>query len=84
MSLKSKTTISSEIAQYIQDNTESDITPAEIRQRLVDMVDSLVASYPTGVTGADTITNIMSLTTAEYAAIVTPDSATLYVITDAT
>ena len=40
-----------------------------------------VDSDPTGVTGADAITNIISLTTAEYGAI-TPDSATLYVITD--
>jgi hypothetical protein len=39
-----------------------------------------VPSDPTGVTGADAITNIMSLTQAEYDAIVTPDAATLYVI----
>lgn len=41
-----------------------------------------VASDPSGVTGADAITNIMSLTTAEYAAIGSPDAATLYLITD--
>jgi len=35
----------------------------------------------TGVTGADAITNIISLTQAEYDAIVTPNPATLYVIT---
>jgi len=40
-----------------------------------------VDSDPTGVTGADAITNIISLTTAEYGAI-TPDAATLYVIKD--
>lgn len=39
-----------------------------------------VPSDPTGVTGADAITNIMSLTQAEYDAIVSPDAATLYVI----
>lgn len=39
-----------------------------------------VDSDPTGVTGADAITNIISLTQAEYDAI-TPDAATLYVIT---
>lgn len=44
--------------------------------------DDVVISDPTGVTGADAITNIMSLTQAEYNAI-TPDSATLYIITDA-
>ena len=38
-----------------------------------------VDSDPSGVTGADQITNIISLTQAEYDAI-TPDAATLYVI----
>ena len=42
-----------------------------------------IDSDPTGVTGADQVTNVISLTTAEYAAIGTPDSATLYIITDA-
>lgn len=42
-----------------------------------------VNTDPTGVTGADKITNIMSLTTAEYAAIVAPNASTLYIITDA-
>jgi len=42
-----------------------------------------IASNTTGVTGADQITNIMSLTTAEYEAIGSPDSSTLYIITDA-
>lgn len=38
-------------------------------------------SDPTGVTGADQITNMMSLTQAEYDAIGTPNASTLYVIT---
>lgn len=38
-----------------------------------------VPSNPTGVTGADVITNMMSLTQAEYDAI-TPNASTLYVI----
>lgn len=38
-------------------------------------------SDPTGVTGADAITNVMSMTQAEYDAI-TPNASTLYVITD--
>ena len=42
-----------------------------------------IASNTTGVTGADQITNIMSLTTAEYEAIGSPNSSTLYIITDA-
>jgi hypothetical protein len=37
-------------------------------------------SNPIGVTGADIVTNIMSLTQAEYDAIVTPSASTLYVI----
>ena len=41
-----------------------------------------VSSDPTGVTGADQVTNIMSLTQAEYDAI-TPNASTLYIITDA-
>jgi hypothetical protein len=41
-----------------------------------------ITSDPTGVTGADAITNIMSLTQAEYAAIGSPDAATLFLITD--
>ena len=42
-----------------------------------------VDSTTTGVTGADAITNMMSLTQAEYDAI-TPNASTLYFITDAT
>ncbi len=40
-----------------------------------------VNSDPTGVTGADSITNMMSLTQAQYDNISTPDASTLYVIT---
>lgn len=35
----------------------------------------------TGITGSDRITNIVSLTSAEYAAL-TPDASTLYIVTD--
>ncbi len=38
-----------------------------------------VPSNPTGVTGADAITNIMSLTQAEYD-LITPNASTFYVI----
>lgn len=40
---------------------------------------AFVPSNPTGVTGADAITNVISLTQAEYDAI-TPNASTLYVI----
>jgi len=43
-------------------------------------LDNVVESDPTGVTGADAITNMMSLTQAEYDAIVTPNASTFYVI----
>lgn len=46
-------------------------------------VSGLVQSRTSGVTGADPIINIISLTTAEFGAI-TPDSSTVYLITDAT
>jgi hypothetical protein len=41
-----------------------------------------VVSDTTGITGADQVTNIVSLTQAEYDAIVTPNASTLYIITD--
>jgi len=40
------------------------------------------ASDPTGITGADAITNIVSLTQAEYDAVSPKSATTLYVITD--
>ena len=42
-----------------------------------------VLSDPTGVTGADAVANILSMTQAEYNAIGTPNAATIYAITDA-
>jgi hypothetical protein len=39
-----------------------------------------VASDPTGITGADAIANMVSLTQAEYDALGSTDSSTLYVI----
>ena len=42
-----------------------------------------VLSDPTGVTGANEVTNIISLTQSEYEAIGTPNAATIYAITDA-
>lgn len=45
-------------------------------------VEKTVKSDTTGITGADAITNVVSLTQAEYDAI-TPDASTFYAITDA-
>lgn len=44
--------------------------------------EDLIASDTQGVTGADVVTNVISLTQAEYDTIGTPDTSTLYVITD--
>ena len=41
-----------------------------------------VVSDTSAGTGSDVVTNIVSLTTAEYAAIGSPDATTLYLITD--
>ncbi len=41
-----------------------------------------VGSYTVGITGADQITNIVSLTQAEYDAIVSKSATTLYVIVE--
>jgi hypothetical protein len=41
-----------------------------------------VGSVVAGITGADAITNIVSLTQAEYDDIGTPNASTLYIITD--
>lgn len=46
------------------------------------LADTYVETDPAGVTGADAVTNMMSLTQAEYNAI-TPNSSTFYIITDA-
>jgi hypothetical protein len=43
-------------------------------------LDSKVSSITTGITGADQITNLVSLTQAEYTALATKSATTLYVI----
>jgi hypothetical protein len=42
-----------------------------------------VGSVIAGITGADAVTNMVSLTQAEYDAIGTPNASTFYIITDA-
>jgi hypothetical protein len=54
------------------------LASAEDKQK----IDIAVVSNTTGITGADAVTNIVSLTQAEYDAIVPPNASTLYVITD--
>lgn len=79
-SVKGKASFSSDnfaVASGVVTIKDSGVSDAEL-------VEDYVQSDPTGVTGADAITNCMSLTTAEYAAIGTPNATTLYYITDAT
>jgi hypothetical protein len=52
------------------------------REDHVHPLPGLVTSTTAGLTGADAVTNIVSLTQAEYDAIVSPNASTLYVITD--
>jgi hypothetical protein len=59
-------------------STTAGLASAEDKQK----IDIAVVSNVTGITGADAVTNIVSLTQAEYDAIVTPNASTLYVITD--
>lgn len=77
----------------IEDNSTADQTGSEIAalyealantNKFEDLEKTKLAqapiSDPTGVTGADQITNMMSLTQAEYDAIDTPDVSTFYLI----
>jgi hypothetical protein len=47
-----------------------------------DRSGTMVVSDTSAGSGSDVVNNIVSLTTAEYAAIGSPDAATLYLITD--
>lgn len=49
---------------------------------LTPLAIAAVGSNPTGITGADAVTNMVSLTQTEYNNIPTPDASTLYIITD--
>ena len=64
--------------------TESDVTAHEaalsITESQISDLGNYVESDTTGITGADAVTNIVSLTQAEYDAIVTPNASTMYVI----
>ena len=58
-------------------NLSDDVT--RIRSALDEIDASIVVSDVTGIAGADRITNMVSLTEAEYNAI-TPNASTFYVI----
>ena len=59
----------------------SGATSTEKTYTVLDATCTIPCSSTTGVTGADAVTNIMSLTQAEYNAIGAPNASTLYVIT---
>jgi len=75
----SKITITDDVAN---NEVDIDVDPSQIATSTLNNDANFTPSDPTWVTGADQITNIMSLTTAEYWAI-TPNASTLYIITDA-
>jgi hypothetical protein len=62
--------------------TWNSATLAWVPQTPTGLASNVVVSNTTGITGADQVTNIVSLTQAEYDAIVTPSASTLYIITD--
>jgi hypothetical protein len=88
MAQVSRSTFSTNLATLINDNSVEDVTPAEVRSIFTDLEDSagwydeVVNSIPTGIAGADRVTNIVSLTQAEYDAISSPNASTIYFITD--
>lgn len=64
--------------------TESDVTSHQaalsITESQISDLGTYVESDTTGITGADAVSNIVSLTQAEYDAIVTPNASTVYII----
>lgn len=59
--------------RLLYDPTRAEITRADVQP--------VVLTDPTGISGADAVTNIVSLTQVEYDAIGAPNASTLYVIT---
>lgn len=57
------------------------ISQIQVKMNATGGADNAVISDPTGVTGADQVTNMISLTQAEYDAIASPDASTFYIIT---
>jgi hypothetical protein len=55
---------------------------AGVTSAVQTQINAKVGSDPTGVTGADAVTNIISLTQAEYDTIGSPNASTVYIITD--
>lgn len=65
-------------ASEIAETTTAKVMTGAERARLA----LALVSDVTGIAGADAVTNIVSLTQAEYDAIPAPNASTLYVITD--
>jgi hypothetical protein len=59
------------------------LTSEKVGKEVADAIDAGVKSDTTGIAGADQVTNMISLTQAEYDAIVTKNPSTFYLITDA-
>jgi len=62
----------------------ADASHTHTKSEITDFSDSdYVQSDPSGISGADAVANMVSLTDAEYSAISSPDASTFYIITDA-
>ena len=62
--------------------TSEKITASALDSSVIaSLSEGIVTSDISGITGAGVISNIVSLTQADYDAISTPDSTTLYLIT---
>ncbi len=64
------------------DNGETGLSVRNELNAALGLVATAIQSNPAGIAGADVVTNIVSLTQAEYSAL-TPVATTLYIITDA-
>lgn len=63
--------LAAQIRQVFNDQITADIDPVDI---------GAVASIPTGITGASKVTNLVTLSQANYNSLAVKDANTLYVI----
>jgi hypothetical protein len=64
----------------ITGNAATATNATQLNGQAASFYTNTINSITTGITGADQITNVVSLTQAEYNAIVTKNATTLYII----
>lgn len=62
--------------------TKKHLTGDDIGTTVQAFSTGIITSDITGITGATQITNIVSISQADYDTITTPDASTYYIITD--